>query len=274
MQSLRIRTVLLALPALLVLSLSAANAQGAKKNLLVISFCGGFKHGSIPLGIQTITQLGEKTGEWTVDEAATAEEVAAKTTPEALKKYDGVVFNNNTGIPPVADKAAFIQWIKDGHALIGMHAGCDRAGKGQEWPELVEMIGAQFRTHHSQCEVTALVLDHKNPANEKLDATWSVRDEIYLLRDCDLSKLHLLVYMDKHPMDNAKDEPGGAPGIYPVSWIRDYGKGRVFFTIFGHRDEVWKDPKYQEHITGGIEWALGLKQGDARPQMLTGLWAQ
>ena len=45
---------------------------------------------------------------------------------------------------------------------------------------------------------------------------------------------------------------------YAVSWVRDFGQGRVFYTSLGHEDAVWNDPKVQEHMLGGIKWALGL----------------
>ena len=68
---------------------------------------------------------------------------------------------------------------------------------------------------------------------------------------------------------------------YPATWARMHGKGRVFYTSMGHREDVWdpntpenfkrENPKevseaYQKHILGGIKWALGLEPGDAQPQ--------
>ena len=48
---------------------------------------------------------------------------------------------------------------------------------------------------------------------------------------------------------------------YPQSWVRDYGKGRVFYTSFGHRDDIWSvDPVFQAHLNGGIRWALGMEK--------------
>ena len=75
-----------------------------------------------------------------------------------------------------------------------------------------------------------------------------------------------LLILDKHPEN-------GSPGHFPVSWCKTYGKGKVFYTSLGHREDIWdadpdlKDRKnspdisktYQAHVLGGIEWALGLK---------------
>ena len=47
---------------------------------------------------------------------------------------------------------------------------------------------------------------------------------------------------------------------YPQAWWQNYGTGRVFYTTFGHRDDIWSvDPVFQAHLRGGIRWALGLE---------------
>jgi type 1 glutamine amidotransferase len=49
-------------------------------------------------------------------------------------------------------------------------------------------------------------------------------------------------------------------GDYPQAWDRTYGKGRVFYTSLGHREDIWSnDPVFRAHIQGGIRWALGLE---------------
>ena len=52
---------------------------------------------------------------------------------------------------------------------------------------------------------------------------------------------------------------------YALAWCQNFGEGRSFYTALGHRDDVWENPVYQQHLLGGILWALGLKEGDASP---------
>jgi len=73
--------------------------------------------------------------------------------------------------------------------------------------------------------------------------------------------------MDKHP------EHKEIAGHFPVSWCKSFGDGKVFYTSLGHREDIidadptLKDRKnspeiskaYQQHVLGGIEWALGVK---------------
>jgi hypothetical protein len=50
-------------------------------------------------------------------------------------------------------------------------------------------------------------------------------------------------------------------GYKAEAWSRNYGKGRVFYTSMGHRDDIWSvDPVFQAHVTGGIRWTLGLEE--------------
>jgi hypothetical protein len=48
--------------------------------------------------------------------------VLQKLSPESLKNYDGVMFMSTTGDLPIPDKQGFLDWIKAGHAFIGIHA--------------------------------------------------------------------------------------------------------------------------------------------------------
>ena len=64
-------------------------------------------------------------------------------------------------------------------------------------------------------------------------------------------------YFDKLP--RAKDND------YALSWIRDYGKGRVFYCGFGHDDQIWWNPTILKHYLAGFQYALGDLKADATP---------
>ena len=54
---------------------------------------------------------------------------------------------------------------------------------------------------------------------------------------------------------------------YPATWARMHGKGRVFYTSMGHREDVWTSPIFQDILTGGIAWALGDAKADVTPNL-------
>ena len=270
--------------------------EAAPKKLLVVTITKGFRHSSIPTAEKVLGELGEKSGAFTVEyarvepndpqfkgadgksdtnkvNAAIEKVLAAKMSPVALKNYDGVIFANTTGDLPLPDKPAFLNWIKSGKAFIGMHSATDTFGGHTPLDPYVEMIGGEFKHHGDQAEVDCINQDHQHPACRDLGATWRLKDEIYLLNGFERSKVHGLLTLDKHPNDKT-------PGDYPIAWCKEYGKGRVFYTSLGHREDVWdpntpanfkrENPKevseaYQKHILGGIKWALGLEKGSAKP---------
>jgi type 1 glutamine amidotransferase len=225
---------------------------------LVVTVTKGFRHDSIPVAEETIRQIGDESGAFTVDYARTDEELSVKTAPAALKNYDGVFFANTTGDLPLADRDAFVKWVADGHAFVGVHAASDTFHGFRPY---LEMVGGEFKTHGPQVEVECRVEDPKHPAGKAFEGapSFKVFDEIYQFQNFDRSRVHGLLTLDAHPNDKT-------PGDYPVAWCRREGKGRVFYTSLGHRQEVWKAPWYRRHLLGGIKWALGLEKGDDKPQ--------
>ncbi|HEY0454750.1 MAG TPA: ThuA domain-containing protein, partial [Verrucomicrobiae bacterium] len=182
-----------------------------------------------------------------------------------------VIFANTTGDLPIPDRKAFIDWVHDGHAFIGMHSASDTLHHGKGDPAYIDMLGGEFQTHNEQVSVDAINRDTSHPATKHLGPTFTVFDEIYIIIKYNPAKVHELLSLDAHP--NSKK-----PGHYAISWCKDFGQGKVFYTSLGHREDVWspdekgrKNSKevseaYQKHILGGIKWALGLEPGDGTPQ--------
>jgi type 1 glutamine amidotransferase len=241
----------------LLASLTIAPKQtfaGEPRRLLVVTVTKGFHHSSIPTAEKTLKELGKKNDLFTVDYVRNDDEMKEKMTTEALKKYDGVIFANTTGILPLPDKEAFLNWIKSGKAFIGMHSATDTFHARWGIDPYIAMIGGEFKEHHAQVEVECLSQDIEHPATRHLGKSYMVKDEIYLMKNFDRGQVHALLMLNNHPNTNE-------PGDYPIAWCKKYGKGNVFYTSLGHRDEVWESPAYQQHILGGIKWALGLEKG-------------
>jgi type 1 glutamine amidotransferase len=258
----------------LAMLVGVANTWAAPKKMLVVTVTKGFRHSSIPTAEKILAQLGESSQAFTVDYVRTDEEMAQKMTAENLKSYDGVIFANTTGDLPLPDKQGFLDWIKSGKAFIGMHSAADTFRGHKPLDDYNLMLGAEFKEHHAQATVDCINQDPKHPACQPLGPIFHLKDEIYLMNGFERSKVHGLLSLNKHPNDLT-------PGDFPIAWCKMYGKGRVFYTSLGHREDVWdpntpesfkrENPKevseaYQKHILGGIKWALGLEPGDAQPQ--------
>lgn len=240
------------------------SSAAAQKKLLVVTATQGFRHSSIPLAEKVIAGLGEQSGVFTVEfarggaDGKGSDDIKEKMSAEALKNYDGVIFANTTGDLPLPDKEAFLKWIKSGKAFIGMHSATDTF---HGYPEFIEMIGGEFLSHGPQVAVECINEDPEHPATRHLGATYNVFDEIYILKNFHREKVHGLLTLDKEPNKLY-------PGDFPIAWSKQVGRGNLFYTSLGHREDVWLSSKYQEHIMGGIKWALGLEDGSAKPQDL------
>jgi type 1 glutamine amidotransferase len=189
-----------------------------------------------------------------------------KLSPDNLRNYDGVVFASTTGELPIPDPQGLLDWIKAGHAFIGIHAASDTF---HHWSGYVDMLGGEFEHHGAQLGVECLNRDPASPANAALGQTWTIsQEEMYQFKNYEPAKVHELLILDKKP------ERPFPPGHFPVSWCKSYGQGRVFYTSLGHREDIIDaDPNlpnrknspetsklYQAHVLGGIQWALGLKK--------------
>src|SRR5882724_7344348 len=131
--------------------------QAAPKKLLVVTVTKGFVHSSIPTAEKVLGELGQKTGDFTIDYIRNDADMAQKMTASALDNYDGVIFANTTGILPLPVKQAFLDWIKSGKAFIGIHSATDTFhGAGDTVDPYIEMIGAEFKKHNAQAEVDCI----------------------------------------------------------------------------------------------------------------------
>lgn len=192
----------------------------------------------------------------------------------AFKKYDVIIFYT-TGNPLIS-REAFLKWLRAGGAFVGIHTATDSfhhpmnaevpirgAEKAKlsipDWPEYVHIVGGAFKTHGQQQEVAIKVEDAGNPATKMIPADWRITDEIYQFDRFSRDNVHVLLSIDTDKisdasLDKLKMEKGKD---YPVAWTRAEGKGRIFYTSLGHREDVWTNPVYQQHVLGGIAWALG-----------------
>ncbi|HSV74576.1 MAG TPA: ThuA domain-containing protein [Chthonomonadales bacterium] len=239
----------------------AADAAPSKKRLLLVTHTAGFRHQEgIDMGEIVFRELGSRSGLFEVESVKTAEDVRRMLTIDSLRRFDGVIFNNTSGDIGIPDLPAFLAWLRTGKAFIGVHAATDTYGNQ---PAYIEMVGGQFLTHGNQTEVQIIVGDRRHPATSMLPNPWVITDEIYIFRVNNRANVRALLYLDRHPNDGLPN--ANQPGDHLLAWNRMYGRGRVFYTALGHRKDVWENPLFQQHLLGGIRWALGLARGESRP---------
>lgn len=223
----------------------------AAPRVLVVTHTEGFRHSSIPVAEATIEQLGRTSGAFTTAFCRTADDVRRMLTTAGLADVDAVVFANTTGNLGIPDLAAFLAWIGAGHGFVGVHSASDTY---HDAPSYLDMLGNEFETHGEQTEIEAVVEAPGHPAVAHLGTRYRVFDEIYRFTRNNRSSVTPLLTLDRFPSDGLPR--AGQPGDLPLAWMKSHGSGGVFYTALGHRDELWRDTRFQQHVLGGIRAAL------------------
>ena len=206
--------------------------------------------------------------------------------PAYLAQFDALFFYTTgdltevgtDGNPPMSaeGKAAFLQAIHDGKGFIGTHSATDtfhspggRDIKGDRFREdgdnadaYIKMIGGEFIIHGQQQPSHLIVVDPRFPGIAAVPADNILLEEWYTMKDF-ASGLHVVLVQDTSGMKGIDYERPN----YPSTWARMYGKGRVFYTNLGHRDDVWQSPMFQSILAGGINWAVGRVDADVTPNI-------
>jgi putative membrane-bound dehydrogenase-like protein len=131
--------------------------------------------------------------------------------------------------------------VESGKGLIPIHSAsyCFRNS-----PTYVKMVGGQFKSHKTGTFSTEIV-DAKHPIMQGFTPfeTW---DETYV---------HSELQPDNHLLQ-VRDEGGRKE---PWTWTRTQGKGRIFYTAYGHDERTWNQAGFQQLVGNGILWAVGDK---------------
>ncbi len=257
----------------LVLTESARDLETAQKNQ-------GMKfvpHPSAPHCALAVAILGEKTGAFEATIVSDPKALSA----DGLKGFDAIVLANvylesklyktprdlNPKQAPEyeARQKALLEFVRGGKGLVGIHnATCTALG----CPDYQQMIGATHHGHawYAHQEVPLKLDDPQHPLNAAFGGKGlTVKDDIYTFTaPYSREALHVLLSVDvaKAPESMTAERPDGD---YPVSWVKPYGGGRVFYTALGHEPATFQNAAFLRHLLDGIQFALGDLKADASP---------
>ncbi|MEW2169271.1 ThuA domain-containing protein [Streptomyces sp. NPDC007027] len=233
--------------------LSNTPVDRTAKRVLVFSKTAGFRHDSIPAGIEALKEIGEDT-DITVDST----ESAAQFTTSNLARYDAVAFLSTTGdVLNAEQQKAFENYVANGGGYVGIHAAADTE---YDWEFYGGLVGAYFDSHPQIQPATVRVEDHDHPATAHLDEEWERTDEWYNYRTNPRDKAKVLATLDETTYTG-----GNMKGDHPISWCQTYQGGRSFYTGLGHTKESYAEPAFRSHVLGGLRYATGQVKADCKP---------
>jgi len=235
-------------------------APAKARKLLVFTLCNGYKHSSIPYCTKALQVIGEKTGAFDI----VVSDDMSMFQPENLKQFDALCLNNTTQLKlNPAQKEALLDFVKSGKGLVGIHAATDNF---YDWPDGAAMLGGQFDGHPWRAEGTWRVKidDPDHPVAAPFQGKdFDISDEIYRIKNFSRQHLRVLVSLDLSNKTNrqVKDLRPTDTDV-PISWVRSYGAGRVFYCSLGHNHDVCWNPAVLGHYLAGIQFALGDLRAD------------
>lgn len=238
------------------------------KRILFIGASNGFQHDSISYAAGTVWKLGVESGLWETYIRTDAQLLTKKKltgNARNLDYFDAVYFYCTADLTLDAEqKAAILSFVKDdGKGLIGGHTVTDC---NQHWPEWVDMVGGIFINHPWHQAATLNVEDRSFPATAHFPAKLQITDEFYENKEFSRDRVRVLMSLDTSSVDMTKPTIERKDGDFALTWVRNYGKGRVFCSALGHENQVYDRPDMQKMYLEGIKWALGLTNGDATPR--------
>jgi uncharacterized protein len=245
-----------------------------KKKVLLFSLFTGFDHWTIPHVDFVIQTLGEKTGAYEVVKSVDISMFEKKT----LKKFDAIVLNNNCSVSDRRDlfydvlgvnktmseedkvkkagqlESNLLKYIKKGGGLAVIHGGIVMQNNSME---VSEMTGGSFDYHPPQQHIELLIVDKAHPMTMPFGGeSFSHVDEPYFFKNAYSKKnFKPLLYMEVSKIQKMKHEH--PDDISYVSWIKPYGKGKVFYCSPSHNAQSYENTRMLGFYLNGMQYVLG-----------------
>ena len=190
-----------------------------------------------------------------------------------LDRYDAIAFFTSgdlcapggTGKPMTpSGKRNLLAQIAAGKGFVGFHACTDSfRAQGDQVDPYTAMVGAEFLIHGPQQEAS-LIIASQFPGVNGLGMAEGISfyEEWYAQKKFAKDLHVILVQETKHMKGDCYRRPN-----YPCTWARLHGKGRVFYTSLGHREDIWTNPFFQAIVMGGVAWVLGNADQDVTPNI-------
>lgn len=236
---------------------------------------GQAQHDSIGHALAVIERLGYDSGLWDtqirtdsniISKAPKKTDGSPASGGPSLANVDAIFFMGHREVPlDAAQKEELLQFVRDGRGFVAAHVALTAF---ESWPEFLDLIGARFDQHPIVGPGTIVNESPEFPATRHFPSFFPFNDEFYQPKDHSREKIDVLLRLD---LSNVAPDPRlHLNGDYPLAWAKTYGKGRVFFSSFGHTSAIWDIRDVQQMYFEAIRWALGMTDADPKPHPMRG----
>ena len=183
-----------------------------------------------------------------------------------LDYFDALVFYTN-GSPPMTDeqKRDVLSFVRDdGKGFVAVHTA---TATFYDWPEYGVMVGGYFDNHPWMVFEAPVVVERPDfPGWKSLPHELTMRDEMYQYKaPYSRDQVDVLASLDASKLDLTNKNVHRTDHDFPIAWVKNYGKGRVFSATLGHTDASWDDPRVQQIYLEGIKWVLRMTDAQVKP---------
>ena len=237
----------------------------------------------VPYGSYAMEAIGRKTGAF---EPVVSGDLAMYL-PENIRQFDAVVMNNSFGpwiTPTDADvqrdvfrkhganaaaveqvlRKSLLDYVAGGGGVVAYHFAI---GANRQWPEFHEMLGATFTGHPWNEEVGVTVEEPDHPLVAAFGGKdFRLADEIYQFGEpYSREVLRVLLSLDTLSTNMGVKWIRRDDNDFALAWVKPHGKGRVFYTSFGHRTELFWSPALLQFYLDAIQFAAGDLEAPTAP---------
>ena len=241
--------------------LCASAAVAAPPRILYVTATYGFRHSeAIDASVTLFQQLAQASGAFEIDHT---EDVSLLTAAN-LRAYDAVYFFTS-GELPLSDqqKSDLLDFVRQGKGFGGSHSATDC---NYTWPEYGDLIGGYFDGHPWVQEASVDVEDPQSPLVAHAAPSFRFTEEFYQFRAFSRDRVRVLLTLDTHSVDVSAPGVDRTDGDFALAWIRNYGKGRVFYSAFGHFPESFTGEPIRTTLLQALLWLTGQIEIDATPR--------
>ena len=238
----------------------------------------------IPYGTAAFETLGRKSGAF---EPVVSGDLAMYL-PENIRQFDAIVMNNSSGpwitpTDPDMAKEAFtkhgtnkaaveqvlrnslLNYVSKGGGIMAIHFAI---AANRHWPQFQQLLGATFTGHPWNEEVGITAEEPGHPLVAAFGGKdFRLADEIYQYGDpYDRSQVRVLLSLDPERTNMGVKWIRRQDNDFALAWVKSYGEGRIFYTSFGHRTELFWNPELLKFYLDAVQFTTGDLEAPTAPR--------
>jgi len=257
-------------------------ATDGQKKILVFSKATGFEHWTIPHNNEMLKILAKKSDAFEIHIGYDVHNFSASN----LARFDAVILNNSNPEGPkrdlfydllvqnstlaeevieqqaVAYENNLMDYVRNGGGLMLLHGAIVVQNNSEKFSE---MTGGSFDYHPKQQKMHVKEVDPEHPLVQAFAGDGFVHvDEPYLFKNAYFDyNFRPLLYVESSKIEGLKKAAENK--VNYVSWIKKYGKGRVFYSAPSHNAQSLENPELLQYYLDGMQYVVGDLECDDSP---------